>query len=371
MAENEFINFDFTRRVAVDAGQQSLDMVGDFLVMAATLMQIKSRMLLPPDPSEEEEIEEEAGEYREGDDEYDVVVKFPQAFRDDLAYLEGMSFVNPDGLQIPFTSVAKLERGVGLGSIKRVDRRRTITIKAEAEGDRSGTEVLSDVQDRLADLQLPPGYKIAYTGENDELVESGLFLMRAFIAALFLIALVLITQFNSIIQPFIIMSSVILSLGGVFFGLLIFDMPFGMLMTGIGCVSLSGIVVNNAIVLVDYINKLRERGMEVQEAIVTAGKIRFRPVILTAVTTILGLAPLGLGISFDFRNLEMVMGGEQASYWGSMAVAIIFGLSFATMLTLVVVPALYTLAVRFEKPGTFGGSDSGPPGEIDTGDVAS
>ena len=311
-----------------------------------------------------------AGEYREGDDEYDVIIKFPDAFRDDLAHVEGMSFVNPDGLQIPFTSVARLERGIGLGSIKHVDRLRTVTIQAQAEGDRSGTSVLNDVQDRLADLQLPPGYKIAYTGENDEAIESGIFLMRAFIVALFLIALVLITQFNSIIQPFIIMSSVILSLGGVFFGLMIFDMPFGMLMTGIGCVSLSGIVVNNAIVLVDYINKLRERGMDAEEAIITAGKVRFRPVILTAVTTILGLAPLGLGISFDFRNLEMVMGGEQASYWGSMAVAIIFGLSFATVLTLVVVPALYTLAVRFEKPGSFGGSDSGPPPEIDTVDVA-
>ena len=121
----------------------------------------------------------------------------------------------------------------------------------------------------------------------------------------------------------------------------------------------------------DSPNAVVPHDIDAEEAIITAGKIRFRPVILTAVTTVLGLAPLGLGISFDFRNLEMVMGGEQASYWGSMAVAIIFGLSFATMLTLVVVPALYTLAVRFEKPGTFGGSDSGPPGEIDTGDVAS
>lgn len=287
-----------------------------------------------------------AAEFREGDDEYDVIVKFPDQFSDDLSFVEGMSFVNLHGVPIPFSSVARLEQGAGLGSIRRIDRKRTITLSAEAQG-RSGPEVLGDVKAILADYPLPPGYVIRYTGENEEVQKSVRFMAGAFVVAIFLIALVLITQFNSIIQPLIIMSSVFLSLGGVFFGLLVFDMPFGVLMTGIGCISLAGIVVNNAIVLVDLINCLIADGIPTEDAIIQAGKTRFRPVLLTAVTTILGLLPLGLGISFDFRKLEMVSGGDQSSYWGAMAIAIIFGLTFATVLTLLVVPVLYSLSVSF------------------------
>ncbi len=299
-----------------------------------------------------------AAEYREGDDEYDVTVMFPPKFQEDLSNLEGMGITNPQGTQIPFSSVARLEHGAGLGVIKRIDRKRTVTIEAEAE-ERLGSEVLADVQNALADFPLPAGYAIMYTGENEEVTESGNFMVRAFFVALCLIALVLITQFNSIIQPTIIMSSVILSFGGVFFGLWVFDMPFGVLMSGIGCIILAGIVVNNAIVLVDFINNLREEGVPLEEAIITAGKTRFRPVMLTAVTTILGLLPLGLGIRFDFRSFELDVGGSQAAYWSAMAVAIIFGLTFATILTLVIVPTLYSVADSFQqlvtrKPRTTG-----------------
>lgn len=290
-----------------------------------------------------------AAEYREGDDEYDVVVKFPDEFREDLANIEGMSLVNMEGKSIPFSSVAHLEEGASYGSIKRIDRKRTVTIEAEADDGVLGSELLVAVQDSLADMEFPAGYALAYTGENQDVMISIKFLLNAFVIAIFLIALVLITQFNSLIQPMVIMSSVFLSLGGVFLGLIIFDMPFGVLMTGIGCISLAGIVVNNAIVLVDFINKLREDGMDTEAAIVEAGKTRFRPVLLTAVTTILGLLPLGMGVSFDFRRLEFIMGGDQTSYWGAMAVAIIFGLAFATVLTLVVVPILYSFAASFEQ----------------------
>ena len=132
------------------------------------------------------------------------------------------------------------------------------------------------------------------------------------------------------------MSTVILSLTGVFLGLIVFNSPFVVLMTGIGCIILAGIVVNNGIVLVDFVNALRQEGVDLETAIVTAGRTRFRPVMLTAVTTILGLMPLGMGIRFDFRKFELATGGSQSSYWGAMAIAIIFGLSFATLLTLIV-----------------------------------
>jgi multidrug efflux pump subunit AcrB len=140
------------------------------------------------------------------------------------------------------------------------------------------------------------------------------------------------------------MTSVVLSLTGVFLGLMITVTPFGIIMTGIGVISLAGVVVNNAIVLIDYINLLIKEGMEVNAALVRAGTVRFRPVLLTATTTILGLLPMAIGISYDFKTFSWEIGGESADWWGPMAVAVIFGLAFATLLTLIVVPVLYSLA---------------------------
>lgn len=283
-----------------------------------------------------------AGEFRDGDEEYDVMVRFPKSFREDLSNLDTMNLVNLQNVSVPFSSVARLEHGSGVGFIKRLDRKRTVTVSAEAVN-RPGPEVLKDAQAALKDFPLPSGYTMSFTGENQESQESQDFLLRAFTVALFLIALILITQFNSIVQPLIIMSSVILSLGGVFLGLWMFNMPFGVLMTGIGCISLAGVVVNNAIVLIDFINQRRADGVPTTEAIIEAGTTRFRPVMLTAVTTILGLIPMAAGVSFDFRNFIWIVGGESSQFWKSMAIAIIFGLGFATILTLVVVPTLYSL----------------------------
>jgi len=142
------------------------------------------------------------------------------------------------------------------------------------------------------------------------------------------------------------MSSVVLSLTGVFLGLMITATPFGIIMTGIGVISLAGVVVNNAIVLIDYINQLLKDGMAFNEALVRAGLVRFRPVLLTAATTILGLLPMALGCSFDFSNFTWVIGGESADWWGPMAVVVIFGLAFATILTLMVVPVFYSLLME-------------------------
>lgn len=156
--------------------------------------------------------------------------------------------------------------------------------------------------------------------------------------------LVLITQFNSVLQTLIVMTSVLLSLTGVFLGLMVTATPFGIIMTGIGVISLAGVVVNNAIVLIDYINQLVKEGMDLTAALVRAGTVRFRPVLLTATTTILGLLPMALKVSYDFRTLSWEVGGESGDWWAPMAVAVIFGLAFATLLTLIVVPVLYSLA---------------------------
>ena len=203
------------------------------------------------------------------------------------------------------------------------------------------------------DIEWPRGYSYQFSGEQKEQAQAQSFLSKAFIAAIFLILIILITQFDSFIVPLIILTSVLLSLIGVFAGLLITGMAFGVIMTGIGVISLAGVVVNNAIVLIDYYNQLMANGLFSYDALLRSGMVRFRPVMLTAVTTILGLLPMATGISFDFRKLAWDIGGESSQWWGPMAVAVIFGLAVATLLTLLVVPVLCSLAYSFQS--RFGG----------------
>jgi multidrug efflux pump len=226
-----------------------------------------------------------------------------------------------------------------------VDQKRVITLTADTEG-RLSSEVLSDVQTHLAELELPSGYEIEYAGEKETEDESRAFLGKAFGIALLLVTLVLVIQFNSMMIPLIIMTTVILSLIGALIGLLICDLPFGIIMTGIGVISLAGVVVNNAIVLLAYARQLQQRGMDLISAAAEAGVTRLRPVLLTAVTTVIGLIPMAVGISYNFHDFSWATKSESAQWWRNMAVVVIFGLSFATILTLVVVPSLYVMLNR-------------------------
>ena len=192
-------------------------------------------------------------------------------------------------------------------------------------------------------LEMPVGYEIHYAGEKETEDESRAFLGKAFVIAILMITLVLVIQFNSILVPLIIMTTVILSLIGALAGLLIVGLPFGIIMTGIGVISLAGIVVNNAIVLLDYTRQLQARGMDLVSAAAEAGATRLRPVLLTAATTVIGLLPMAVGISYDFHMFSWALKSESAQWWRNMAVVVIFGLSFATVLTLVVVPSLYVM----------------------------
>jgi len=294
----------------------------------------------------------EASKYREGNDEYDIRVRLAERYRENLESLRDITVVSEDGMQVPLLSVARWEVAEGLGSVNRKDLDRVATITSDVVAGENSNAVMGEVQQTLAQFRegLPPGYRLDYTGEQEEQMESMRFLMGAFVLALMLIAFVLVSQFNSIVKPLIIMTSVIMSTVGVLVGLMVFRMPFGIIMTGVGVISLAGIVVNNAIVLIDYIDVLRDReGMSRREAVVQGGRTRFRPVVLTAVTTILGLVPLAIGFNFDFLGLytrlqpEIYWGGEQAAWWGPMAIAVIVGLAFATFLTLVLVPVMYSL----------------------------
>ena len=293
----------------------------------------------------------EAAKYRTGNDEYDIVVRLREEDRSDLAALADLTVV-ADGQQVPLLSVANWAVDEGYGSIQRKDMDRVATISAEVAAGFNSNAVRVEVEQALAGFseELPPGYAMRFTGEQEDQQEAMSFLMGAFMAALMLIALILVSQFNSVVKPVIILSSVIMSTVGVLVGLLVFRMPFVIIMTGVGVISLAGIVVNNAIVLIDYIDVLRKRdGLSCREALVQGGKTRLRPVLLTAFTTALGLIPLAVGLNFDFFGLfaslspEFYWGGEQAAWWGPMAVAVIVGIIFATFLTLILVPVLYSL----------------------------
>jgi multidrug efflux pump len=288
----------------------------------------------------------EASRYRVGTDEYDIVVRFDRDYRRSYTDLLNLTVFH-EGQHLPLANFATVELATGLSTINHVDGERVVTVSADAIG-RSSAEVLAETKRRLAGYQVPAGTSLSFAGQDTEQQESQDFLIKAFGIAILLIFLLLVTQFNSITLPFVIMITVLLSFFGVFFGLLVTFKPFGIIMTGVGVISLAGIVVNNAIVLVDYTQKLRAAGWDKKEAIVWAGKTRLRPVLLTAITTILGLIPLTTGITIDFIGLFsgnlasfIQFGNESAQWWSGMGVVVIFGLLFATVLTLVVVPVTY------------------------------
>ncbi|MEX1302113.1 MAG: efflux RND transporter permease subunit [Desulfotignum sp.] len=282
--------------------------------------------------------------FYEGDDDYDITVTLPKSDRQAADVLHKLMIPTPAGQIVPLTTLAKIEYQGTLGDIIRKNHHRTVTVKANVDDTKTtGTVARMKAEKLLENIDMPAGYQIQFTGENQDQKESEEFLTNAFTIALFLIFLILVTLFNSVTQPIIILTSVILSLGGAFWGLTMINSPFGIIMTGVGVISLAGVVVNNAIVLIDYTNKLRAAGMGVQEAVISAGATRLRPVLLTAVTTILGLLPMVTGISYDFHIMAFSTVSESSEWWRSMAAVVIFGLAVATVLTLVVVPALYVL----------------------------
>lgn len=265
--------------------------------------------------------------------------------------------------QVPISAVATTQNNSSFSAVKRIDLDRVVTVYSNVLNGYNPTDVNDKIRALLNDFEIPKGLEINFTGEQEKQAKEMAFLSKALLIAVLLIFLILVGQFNSATTPIIISISVFLSLIGVLFGLLIFRMDFVILMTMIGIISLAGIVVNNAIVLIDYINLIIDRkrktlnldgaeqltSSQLLECIVEGGKTRLRPVLLTAMTTILGLLPLALGININFKTLitelnpNFYIGGENVAFWGPMGWAIIYGLSFATFLTLVVVPILYYL----------------------------
>ncbi|SDF42349.1 multidrug efflux pump [Limimonas halophila] len=279
------------------------------------------------------------------DEEVDIRVRYPFGERS-LDQLDQLKVPTALG-QIPITNFIELQPAPKTGTIERVDAERVIEIGTDVAQGRLVDTQVKRLQAALADAELPPGVEVAFKGENEDIQETMNFLVMAFAVAVFLMFILLVTQFNSIYQALLVMSAIVLSTGGVLIGLLIRGEPFGVVMAGIGVIALAGIVVNNNIVLIDTYNDLRRRaGLDAVEAALRTGAQRLRPVLLTTVTTVLGLLPMVLALNVDLIGRELAFGAPSTQWWTQLAAAIAGGLTFATVLTLVFTPALLVLGER-------------------------
>ncbi len=315
----------------------------------------------------------EVSDYKEGEDEYPIKLRLLQKYRNDISALMNMrvTFRNQATgkiVQIPISSVASFNHSTTYNAVNRVDMQKSVTLWSNVIEGFNPSDINDRLKEMMSEYKMPAGYEWKFTGEQEEQAETSAFLVRALLIALSLVMMIMVTQFNSFSKPFIIMSSVLFSTIGVFGGLATFKMDFVVIMTGIGIISLAGVVVNNAIVLIDYINFLKSNrkarmgmGMDdhlsikdAYECIVQGGRTRLRPVLLTAITTILGLLPMAIGLNINFATLlsdlnpQIYFGGDNSIFWGPMAWTVIFGLSFATFLTLLVVPAMYLIGNKIK-----------------------
>ena len=311
----------------------------------------------------------EASKFKVGEDEYPIMVRLSEDYRNNISDIinQLITFRNQSNgqiIQVPISSVADFEYSSTYNAIRRLDSRRVVTISSNVLDGYNANEINDELRSLMRDFKVPDEYAYAFTGEQQQQAEDMAFLSTAFSAAVFLIFIILVTQFNSLISPFIIIISVFFSLIGVFLGYVVTGTEFSIVFSGVGVISLAGIVVNNAIVLVDYINLLVKRKRlekkldsmfemekdDVKASVIEAGATRLRPVLLTAITTVLGLIPLAIGFNFNFFSFvteldpQFFLGGDNTALWGPMAWTIIYGIVFATFLTLIVVPVMYWLA---------------------------
>ena len=288
------------------------------------------------------------GEYRpnDTDDEVDIRVRYPSGDRS-INKLDRLRVPTREGA-VPILNFVEREAVPRVGNINRADAKRIMTVKADVPEGVLPDEKVRQIREWLKDAHLDPRVHIEFKGEDEEQRKAEAFLLKAFGIALFVMAIILVTQFNSFYQALLILSAVVFSTVGVLLGLLVTWQPFGIVMSGVGVIALAGIVVNNNIVLIDTFNRLKASGMETTEAVLRTGAQRLRPVLLTTITTILGLMPMVLGINIDLISREINVGGPSTQWWTQLASAIAGGLAFATLLTLVLTPCLLILGERLQ-----------------------
>lgn len=289
------------------------------------------------------------GEYRpdDVDDELDIRVRYPTSDRF-IGKLDDLRLKTATGM-VPISNFVERKAQPKTDLIRHIDSERVLRVEANMVPGELLSKALPELQNQLPELDLDPRVNILVKGQNEQQDESQAFLLNAFMVALFVMAIILVTQFNSFYQAFLILSAVLFSTVGVFLGLAILQKPFGIVMSGIGVIALAGIVVNNNIVLIDTYNILRKEGVPAMEAILRTGAQRLRPVLLTTVTTILGLMPMVAEINIDFVGRNIDFGGPSTQWWSQLATAIAGGLAFATLLTLILTPSLLALKAKSEQ----------------------
>jgi multidrug efflux pump subunit AcrB len=295
--------------------------------------------------------------FRDEEDEYPIQIRLQEDQRNNLEEVRNMVMTFRDMnmmgqvRQVPISAFADVHYSSTYAGIRRKDQKRIVTLGSNVITGFNPNQVVAAIEQKVADFDnLPKGVTVKMGGEKEQQQETASFLGMAGLIAIGLIVLILITQFNSIGRTLIILSEIIFSVIGVLLGLAIFDMSISIVMTGVGIVALAGIVVRNGILLVEFTDILRERGSNLQEAIVEAGRVRMTPVLLTATATILGMIPLAIGFNIDFVTMfteldpKIYFGGDSVAFWGPLAWTIVFGLSFATFITLIVVPVMYQMS---------------------------
>jgi multidrug efflux pump len=289
------------------------------------------------------------GEYRpdDVDDELDILVRYPLESRF-IGKLDELRMKTADGM-VPISNFVVRTAQLKTDIIRHIDSQRVITVEANMVPGELLSIELPKLQAQLPNMGLDPRVTLTVKGQNEQQDESTEFLKNAFLIALFVMAIILVTQFNSFYQAFLILSAVLFSTVGVFLGLLIFQKPFGIVMSGIGVIALAGIVVNNNIVLIDTYNILRKEGVPAMEAILRTGAQRLRPVLMTTVTTILGLLPMVAEVNIDFIGRSVDIGGPSTEWWSQLATAVAGGLAFATVLTLVLTPCMLALKAKRDE----------------------
>jgi len=284
----------------------------------------------------------------DADDEVDIIVRLPEGNRE-LDQLERLRVQTRYGL-VPISNFVTRTAAPKLGNISRVDGQRVMTVKADVEEGLLPANKVGEIQQWLDEnVELDPRLTLTFKGEDEEQRESMAFLSKAFGIALFVMAIILVTQFNSFYQAFLILTAVIFSTVGVLLGLLTTGQPFGIVMSGVGVIALAGIVVNNNIVLIDTFNILRKSGMDATEAVLRTAAQRLRPVLLTTITTILGLMPMVLMLNIDLIHRELSIGSPSTQWWVQLATGVAGGLTFATLLTLILTPCLLLLGDKISR----------------------
>jgi multidrug efflux pump subunit AcrB len=299
----------------------------------------------------------EVSKYRDKDKDAPIIIRLDAKYRSKMETLLNLNISFMDMSigaykQIPLSAISTIKYDNSVSMINRKNQKRILNLTAEPSKGYEASTITNAMKEVVKSMDKPIGYDVKMVGEQEQQEETTNFLGVAFGGALALMFLILVTQFNSVAKPLIIFTTVVFSIIGIMLGFTFTGMTFSIVMTGVGLFALAGIVVRNGILMIEFIDELKERGLSLQEAVIEGGATRMTPVILTAMSAILGLIPLAIGLNMDFAtmfsefNPHFFIGGDNVAFWGPLAWTMIFGLIFATFLTLVLVPLMVLMVER-------------------------